>query len=66
VPFKDYRAQFLLSPMHFDFKTYTDEYKLNGADHAFTTPVYYRKGYEMRPCENDDGKYNVREMEHTE
>jgi hypothetical protein len=52
--------------MHFDFKTYTDEYKLNGLDHAFTTPVYYRKSYEMRPCENDDGKYYVREMEHTE
>jgi hypothetical protein len=55
-----------VSPVHFDFKTYTDEYHLNGEDHAYSVPVYFRKAYEMRPCVEDDGKYHVREMEVTE
>jgi hypothetical protein len=56
-----------VSPVHFDFKTYTEEHQLNGDEHAFTTPVYYRKSYEMRECDKDDDeKYYVREMESTE
>jgi hypothetical protein len=52
--------------VHFDFKTYTDEFHLNGDEHAFSVPVYFRKAYEMELCVNDDGKYYVREMERTE
>jgi hypothetical protein len=46
---------------------YTKEHDLNGDDHAYTTPVYYRKAYEMKRVEDDyDKKYYVREMEKTE
>jgi hypothetical protein len=45
---------------------YTKEYNLNGNDHAYTTPVYYRKSYEMKNVENDNNKYYMREMEKTE
>jgi hypothetical protein len=55
-----------VSPMNFNFKTYTEEFNLNCDDHAFSVPVYFRKAYEMKLCGDGDGKYYLREMELTE
>ncbi|CAL6054128.1 Conserved_hypothetical protein [Hexamita inflata] len=54
-----------LIPKPFDFDQYSKTFLLKNRYNPFSTPVYFRRGYEMKYSDHESTKYYSYEMENT-